>query len=48
MNPMIYKHCGNCKDCVIYRGEVACNIKYKYIMFPRLSALLCRYFEGRK
>lgn len=45
-----YRHCNNCE----YHEQIGskysgggCLVKYKYIFYPRLKALFCRYYKEK-
>lgn len=45
-------HCRNCKYGVCRCSDISdfvveCSVKYKSIVFPRLAALLCRYYKEK-
>lgn len=49
----IIKHCRNCiygENTIPegYCADMYCNVKYKFIKFERLSALLCPYYSAKK
>lgn len=49
----IIKHCRNCiyGENTIPEGYCAamyCNVRYKFINFERLSALLCPHYSAKK
>lgn len=48
----IIRHCRNCKYGVCRYSDISdfvveCSVKYKSIVFPRLAALLCRYYKEK-
>ena len=48
MNKPLIRHCKNCiyqEDSLISDFNVTCTVKYDYIITPRLSALLCRFYR---
>lgn len=51
MSKPIIRHCYNCK---YYRGEAPlfplydCDVKYIDVLFPRIRALMCRYYTAEE
>ena len=48
----IIRHCRNCKYGVRRYSDISdfvveCSVKYKSIVYPRLAALLCRYYKEK-
>lgn len=46
-NKPLIRHCWNCewgKPCCAVDGAY-CNVRYKYILTPRLMTWFCRFFK---
>ena len=49
MGKPIIRHCRNCKYSKYdYTNDATyCDVKYKGVVFSRLSALLCRFYKTK-
>lgn len=46
----IIRHCKNCKWCSYstYHDFELCDVRYHFIKFPRIGAILCRYYRQKE
>ena len=46
MDKPLIRHCRNCKWCDDYWGNInKCWVRYTNIIYPRLRAIFCMYFD---